>query len=213
MKRKTGILGGTFDPIHNGHLALAEAAGKLCNLDEILLLPAAVPPHKQEVVSSFSDRVAMLEIAVSNRPALTLSTLEHLLPTPSYTIDTLRYLLNHSGHSVEFFFITGADTFLDILSWKEYQELLRLIHFIVFSRMGCDNEKLYKLFEQLGYQQRKDAWYSATSQKWIYCSSVTPPSVSSSEIRKRVAKGFSVDKLLPEGVFEYIQQHKIYSVR
>ncbi len=213
MIRKTGILGGTFDPIHNGHLALAEAAGKLYNLDEILLLPAAVPPHKKEVISSFSDRVAMIEIAVSNRTALTLSTLEHLLPTPSYTIDTLRYLLDHSGHLVEFFFITGADTFLDILSWKEYPELLRLIHFIVFSRKGCDNEKLYKLFEQLGYQQKKDAWYSRTSPKWIYCSSVTPPSVSSSEIRKRVAKGFSVDKHLPEGVCEYIQQHEIYSVR
>lgn len=211
MTGKTGILGGTFDPVHNGHLILAEAAGSLCTLDEIILLPAAVPPHKQEVISDFSDRVAMLEIAIKNRPALSLSTIEQLLPTPSFTIDTLRYLLLHSTHPVEFFFITGADAFLDILSWKEYLALLRITHFIVFSRMGSENEQLHALFKQLGYHKREDGWYNSASHKRIYCSSVSPPSVSSSEIRRRVAKGLPVDTLVPEGVSEYIKQHGIYS--
>jgi len=211
--RNTGILGGTFDPVHNGHLELAEAAGTLCNLDEIILLPAAVPPHKQEVVADFSDRVAMLEVAVSNRPTLSLSTIEKLLPTPSYTIDTLRYLLLHSLRPVEYFFITGADAFLDILSWKEYKELLRTTHFIVFSRMGSDNIKLYKLFEELGYHNKRDGWYNTAFQKWIYCSASTPSPVSSSEIRKRVAKGLPINMLVPGGVFEYISRNSIYAVR
>lgn len=211
MIRKTGILGGTFDPVHNGHLALAEAAGKLCSLDEILLLPAAVPPHKQQAISSFSDRVAMLEIAVSNRTTLSLSTIEQSLPTPSYTIDTLRYLLSHSPCPMDLFFITGADAFLDLLSWKEYQALLATVHFIVFSRKGSDIEELYKFFEQVGYLRRKGIWYSSTSQKRIYCSPVTPPAVSSSEIRQRVAKGLSIRKLVPDGVEEYIKQNNIYS--
>ncbi len=211
MTRKTGILGGTFDPVHNGHLALAEAAGKLCNLDEIILLPAAVPPHKQEAVSDFSDRVAMLEIAVRERPSLHFSTIEQLLPVPSYTIDTLRYLLLHAVQPVDFFFITGADTFLDILTWKEYQALLRTTHFIVFSRMGSDNQKMYDLFKRFDYQEKGAGWYHAASQKWIYSSSIMLPPVSSSEVRKRVAKGLPIDKLVPRGIPEYIRQHTIYS--
>ncbi|MBU1140732.1 MAG: nicotinate-nucleotide adenylyltransferase [Proteobacteria bacterium] len=213
MTRKTGILGGTFDPVHNGHLALAEAAGKLCDLDEITLLPAAVPPHKQEVISAFSDRVAMLELAVRNKPTLTLSTIEQLLPTPSYSIDTLRYLLSHATHPAEFFFITGADTFLDILSWKEYQELLRTIHFVVFSRVGSKNEQLYTLFNKLEYHKKGAGWYNTVSHRWIYCSSVSLPPVSSSEIRNRVALGLPVNSFVPEGVSEYIQAHGLYTVR
>ncbi len=211
MTRKTGILGGTFDPVHNGHLALAEAAGKLCSLDEIILLPAAVPPHKQVAVSDFSDRVAMLEIAVRERPTLNFSTIEQLLPVPSYTIDTLRYLLLHAAHPVDFYFITGADTFLDILTWKEYQELLRTTHFIVFSRMGSDNQKMYALFSRFDYQEKGAGWYNAASKKWIYSSSIMLPPVSSSEVRKRVAKGLPIDKLVPKGIPEYIKQRNIYS--
>ncbi len=211
MTRKTGMLGGTFDPVHNGHLALAEAAGKLCGLDETILLPAAVPPHKQVAVSDFADRVAMLEIAVRDKPSLHISTIEQLLPSPSYTIDTLRYLQLHSAHPVDFYFITGADTFLDIVTWKEYQELLRTVHFIVFSRKGSDNAALYRLFSRFAYQKKGAGWYNLSSDRWIYNSSFTPPAVSSSEIRQCVAKGISINKMVPKGIPEYIRQHGIYN--
>ncbi len=118
MTRKTGILGGTFDPVHNGHLALAQAAGNLCDLSEVMLLPAAVPPHKQgQNVSDFSHRAEMLAIASQGNSLLHVSTLENMLSSPSYTIDTLMYLELHSVGEVEFYFIIGADAFLDLPSW------------------------------------------------------------------------------------------------
>jgi nicotinate-nucleotide adenylyltransferase len=156
LNQRTGILGGTFDPVHNGHLALAEAAGELCDLDEVILLPAAVPPHKQnKTITDFSHRAAMLEIAVQDRPSLHVSTIERLLPPPSFTIDTLNYLKLHSVSPVTFFFITGADTFLDILSWKEYRNLLQLTNFIVFLRSGGNKKKTKHLFNESELQKER----------------------------------------------------------
>jgi nicotinate-nucleotide adenylyltransferase len=211
--QKTGILGGTFDPVHNGHIALAVAAGNLCNLSEIILLPAAVPPHKQHrAITDFSHRAAMLDIAVRNKPLLHVSTLEQLLPSPSFTIDTLRYLKLHSVGDVEFYFIIGADAFFDILSWRSYQKVLEASHFIVFSRNGYKDKKLHKLFKVLNYRKNDDEWYNDSFHKSIFLSPLTLPSVSSSEIRELTAKKHSVDKLIPKGVAEYIKDHDLYSV-
>ena len=213
MKQKTGILGGTFDPVHNGHLALAEAAGKLCDLSEIVLIPAAVPPHKQNrQVTDFSHRAAMLEIAVKERPTLHVSTIEQLLPSPSFTIDTLQYLKLHSGVDLELFFIIGADAFLDILSWKKCQEVLAASHFIVFSRSGSRKKKLYKLFKRLEYTKRDGYWHNKVSQKSIFSSSLSLPTVSSSEVRAQIAKGQPASKLTPKEVCKYIADHQLYSV-
>ncbi len=211
MTQRTGILGGTFDPVHNGHLALAEAAGELCDLDEIVLLPALVPPHKQnKKITEFSHRAAMLEIATENRDSLQLSTIERLLPTPSFTIDTLNYLKLHSVVPVEFFFITGADTFLYILSWKTYRDVLRLSNFIVFLRSGKNRKKLHKFLTRLGYKEKENSWYNETYNTWIYCSAMTLPPVSSSEVRKLVSLGSSTSELLPQGVIEYIAENRLY---
>lgn len=211
MNRKTGILGGTFDPVHNGHLALAEAAGELCDLSEIVLIPAAVPPHKQNrEITDFSHRVAMLELAVREKPELHVSTIEQMLPKPSFTIDTLVYLQLHSAVDLELFFIIGADAFLDILSWKKYKSVLSATHFIVFSRSGSVNRKLHELFKILGYKKRNDHWYHKTFQKSIFSSSSLLPSVSSSEVRKEIHKGNSVNKLIPVAVSEYITANHLY---
>lgn len=213
MKQKTGILGGTFDPVHYGHLALAEAAGKLCDLSEIVLIPAAVPPHKQNrQITDFSHRAAMLEIAVKEKPTLHVSTIEKILPCPSFTIDTLQYLKLHSGVDLELFFIIGADAFLDILSWKNYQEVLSASHFIVFSRSGSRNKKLHKLFNRLGYSKGDDSWHHEIFQKSIFSSSLSLPTVSSSEVRAQVAKGHSAIKLTPKEVCKYITDHHLYSL-
>jgi nicotinate-nucleotide adenylyltransferase len=210
--QKTGILGGTFDPVHNGHLALAEAAGELCGLDEVILLPAAVPPHKQnKVITDFSHRAAMLEIAVRNRPSLHVSTIERLLPCPSFTIDTLNYLKLHSVSPVEFFFITGADTFLDIISWKYYRKVLQITHFIVFLRSGSNKKKLQTFLKRLGYRKKGNAWYSETFKTWIYSSTLPLPAVSSSEVRNMVPRGHLKKQLIPQGVIEYIAENRLYT--
>ncbi len=213
MNRKTGILGGTFDPVHNGHLALAEAAGTLCDLSEIVLIPAAVPPHKQyREITDFFHRVAMLELAVKEKPKLHVSTIEQNLPTPSFTIDTLAYLRLHSAVDIELFFIIGADAFLDILSWKNYKSVLSATHFIVFLRSGSVDRKLHELFKALGYQKRKGHWHHKTFQKSIFSSSCLLPAVSSSEVREEIYKGNSVSTMIPEIVSKYITANNLYSV-
>ena len=210
--QKTGILGGTFDPVHNGHLALAEAAGEVCPLDEIILLPASVPPHKQDrEITPFYHRAAMLEIAVRGRPFLHVSTVEQMLPTPSFTIDTLNYLSLHSASPVQFYFITGADTFLDIRSWKEYKKVLQKSNFIVFLRHGSNRKMLHDFLGQLGFIQEHDRlWYSHSYQSSLYTSMLTLPAVSSSEIRDMVAEGRLTEHLLPAGVSEYIRENGLY---
>ncbi len=211
MIRKTGILGGTFDPVHNGHLALAHAAGKLCELSEVMLLPAAVPPHKQgQNISDFSHRTEMLTIASREIPLLHVSSLEKMLPPPSYTIDTLQYLELHSIGEVEFYFIIGADAFLDIPSWYKYTEVLNHCHFIVFSRNGYKRKKLHRIFKQLNYSRRKGRWENTQSGKSIFTSDTSLPVISSSDIRKRISAGLPVKKLLPEGVDRYIKKNGLY---
>lgn len=210
---KTGIMGGTFDPVHNGHLALAETAGNVCHLDDILLIPAALPPHKQNrKIVSFADRVTMLEIAIKGYPGLTVSTIEEQLPVPSFTIDTLRYLELHSVATVHFTFISGADTFLDILSWKESEGLLTKCDFLVFSRPGSGKKQLESFIKNLGYRQESvTTWKHSVKRKNIYHINKKISSVSSSEVRKRLRKGKSVAHLIPPGVSEYIQNNSLYS--
>ena len=213
MTRKTGILGGTFDPVHYGHLALAKAAGDICDLDDILLLPAALPPHKQDKkIVDFNDRAAMLEIAVAKLPELSVSTVEQLLPVPSYTIDTLHYLKRQSPADIQFCFISGADTFLDILSWKQYQSILLECDFAVFSRAGESTAKLLGFVQELGFIQKTNTcWQHPESSRKVYHSNTTLPDISSSLVRRRLAAGESVERLIPQEVVRYIREKSLYS--
>ncbi len=211
MNQRTGILGGTFDPVHNGHLALAEAAGQVCDLDEILLLPAAVPPHKKAPVATFSERSAMLEIALKKKSSLRCLPIEQFLPVPSFTIDTLRYLQLHSACPVDFYFIIGADAFLDIPSWKEGSLVMAAVNFIVFSRTGIKNKKLTKRIKALFYKKKNGGWFNEKNGKWIYCSFASLPEISSSMVRQCVANRYSIKKLVPSDVVDYIASHALYS--
>ena len=212
MKRRTGLLGGTFDPVHNGHIALARAAADLCALDEVLLIPAAVPPHKADNIARFTHRQAMLERALAAPEHKTLSCLpvEKILAKPSFTIDTLRYLQRHSDPSVDFYFITGADSFLDLPNWKENEQILKSVHFIVFSRSGVENERLNQQIKRFSYKKKHGGWYNHESRKWIFSSFLSLPPVSSSEIRKRVAECLPLDGLVPPAVAGYIIEHSLY---
>jgi nicotinate-nucleotide adenylyltransferase len=213
LNRRTGLLGGTFDPVHYGHLALAEAAGELCALDDILLLPAALPPHKQNRrINAFADRVKMLDIAVKRRKKISVSTIEQLLPIPSFTVDTLRYLKLHSPVDVQFFFISGADAFLDILSWKNCDLLLQECHFAVFSRRGKSNKKLIRFIETLGFENDTvNCWEHPVSGKQIYYANLELPNISSSMVRKRVRNAKSVKHLIPHGVADFIRENSLYA--
>lgn len=216
---RIGLLGGTFDPVHNGHLQIAGIAWELCQLQEVWFMPASMPPHKNMLaVADFRHRADMIELAIAGRPEFKLSTIEASLPEPSYTIDTLRYLYTHvvdSAKAVEFFFIIGADAFLDITTWKLYKDVLRSAHFVVLGRSGSVSHEIINLIERLGFEREDHflSWLHPIFQKKIFffCSPVISISdISSSVVRQKIRAHIPVETLVPCSVLDYIKKHGLY---
>lgn len=211
-----GLLGGTFDPVHNGHLHIAEIAKTFCGLQEVLFIPAAVPPHKKDkAVASFKHRARMIELALAGRPDFRMSTIEASLPVPSYTIDTLRYLLGHADIPTDFFFIIGADAFLDISTWKLYREVLHAAHLVILDRAGSASCEVADLLKRLGYKpdDSTQSWYHPSLQKNIFVPFFPPTSnnfISSSRIRQDIKENVPVQGVVPAAVLEYIQTQGLY---
>lgn len=210
-----GILGGTFDPVHTGHLAVAEETQKKFNLDSVLLIPAAQPPHKLDyIISSFEDRVAMLEEAIGARSDFLISRLEAERQGPSYSIDTLTELRNSLGERVQFFFIIGMDAFAEIASWKEYDRLLHFANLIVVDRPTQCMERLAEVVQQnfnsYDYDAQNGFWSAESVAGKIYPMAMEPVSVSSTQIRELVKKGESVKGLVTERVAKYIKENGLY---
>lgn len=209
--RKIGLLGGTFDPVHYGHLQLAAAAKEECHLDKVVFIPSAQPPHKNcSLISSFKDRLAMLVLAGADQDAYECNTIEEELPKPSYTIDTLRALKRQYEPDCLLYFMIGADAFLDILTWKSYGEILTSVNIILSKRKGYRAEELYALFDQLGYTKRGNIWCGNDGKKNIIILAKTPVDQSSSGIRAKIVSNVSVQQLLPGSVLAYIQKNRLY---
>jgi len=198
---KIGIMGGTFDPIHIGHLFIAEETLERLNLDKILFIPAGVSPHKiNSKTTAPQHRFLMTAIAVNSNERFYLSSIEIERQGPSFTIDTMRALRELYPKNIELFFITGGDTFIDLETWKDYDLLLELVSFVVFTRAGYDNELLDKKIQHFR------EGYRANITK--IC--IPLLEVSSTDIRERVKQGRTVKYLIPEGVEEYISKHRLY---
>lgn len=210
-QKKIGLLGGTFDPVHYGHLQLAESALVECGLDKVIFIPAAAPPHKNSTaVSSFSHRLAMLELAIQGKKSFECDAIEELLPKPSYTIDTLRVLQRHYHNDYLLYFMLGADAFLDILSWKTHRQVLCSVHIILSQRKGYIDERLADLLKKLGYTAGQGLWHADDEKKDIFILERTPDEQSSSGIRSMIGKGQSVQRFLPPAVMRYIEKNKLY---
>jgi len=196
MGMRFGIMGGTFDPIHYGHLVTAEEALQQFGLDEVVFVPTGRPWMKQhEVVSSAEDRYLMTVIATASNPRFRVSRMEVDRAGPTYTIDTLRGLKRELGPSAELFFITGADAILEIFQWKEPAELFDIAHFIAATRPGYDIAAL-------------DA--RAADHPGITVMNIPALAISSTDIRERVAKGRPIRYLVPEGVKSYVEKADLY---
>lgn len=212
--KRIGILGGTFDPIHNAHLALAEAVKKDFRLDSVLFIPALLPPHKQKVSTSFQHRAAMIELALEGREGLYLSKLEGFRKGPSFSIDTLRSLHRLVGEGAHFFFIVGMDAFVEISTWKEYGNLPRYANVIVADRPGPYQQS----FEQIMRLDFPDFKPEGSGAVWsaeglpgrIYHFEIPPMPVSSTEIRERAGLTGSDSDYLPGKVKQYIEEHGLY---
>lgn len=215
---RTGVLGGTFDPIHVGHLDVADAARAALALDEVWLVPARVPPHRVAGPSaSVYHRFAMVAIAAEGRLGLVASDLEVQAPGPSFTSATLGRLAATGRRPWQLFFITGADAFEEITTWRDYPDILDRAHFVVVSRPGTPVASLRRRLPALASRmiapgadlERRLAEGGATA---IFLLDAATADVSSTDIRRRAARGGSLAGLVPPGVETYIRGHRLYAV-
>jgi nicotinate-nucleotide adenylyltransferase len=209
--RRIGILGGTLDPIHCGHLAAAVAARDGVGLAEVLVLPSRIPPHRsvQPLASAF-HRFAMAALAVSGVPGLLASDDELAVDGPSYTADTLDRLRARGLHASQIFFITGADAFADIATWKRYPEVLELANFVVVSRPGHPIAGLAARLPALAGRMRPATDSDPGERPSIFLLQAPTPEVSSTLVRDRLRRGDAITGLVPPLVETHILQHGLY---
>lgn len=192
-------MGGTFDPIHYGHLVTAEEALVQFNLDSVVFMPTGMPVRKTHArVSAAEDRYLMAVLATASNPDFTVSRMEIERPGPTYTVDTLEALHERYGHTADLFFITGADAVWEMLTWKDASRYEDLAVFIAATRPGCDLEGARR------------AHAEAASAVRIEFMEVPALAISSTDIRERVASRRPVRYLLPEAVADYIAKNGLY---
>ena len=214
---RIGVLGGTFDPIHLGHLDVADAARSALGLDEVRLVPARVPPHRVAGVrASVYHRFAMVSLAAGGRPGLVASDVELRAPGLSFTSATLRRLHERGLGARQIFFITGADAFAEIATWRDYPDVLNLAHFVVVSRPGLHAGALGGRLPDLasrmiGPAGDLGARAARAPSAAIFLVEAPTADVSSTEVRRRAAAGESLAGLVPPDVDAYIQRHHLYS--
>ncbi len=217
--QKIGLLGGTFDPVHNGHLAVANHVLRALALNSIWFIPASLPPHKDGhedgcEISSFSHRIAMLKKAISQNPSFVVSDIEAKRSAPSYSIDTLHILLPQIEPKAELYFIIGTDAFLEINTWKRYRELPSLVRFVIISRPGFPPDKVETLIrtEFPGYELDpvSETWNSPERKESFILQHMEPVPISSTGIRRKVERGEDITGLVPPAVEGYIRKQQLY---
>ncbi|MEN8135251.1 MAG: nicotinate-nucleotide adenylyltransferase [Thermodesulfobacteriota bacterium] len=212
--RRVGLLGGTFDPVHNGHLSLADYVLHLLELDSVLFIPAARPPHKGYAkVTSFKHRSAMVKIAVRDKPRFFVSDMELQRCGPSYSVDTLKELRVFLGPGVHLFFIIGMDAFVELDTWKNGWQLLDYANFAVVARPDYSSELIGPLVNRLGYysfDSVRSCWVAPDRLGRIYPVNMPPIAISSTDVRRKVGSGASLDGLISPAVSEYIGAHDLF---
>jgi len=219
LPQRLGIIGGTFNPIHYGHLAAAEEVRDRLKLDRILFIPSFLPPHKQEEdMPSAVQRLEMVRLAVSGNNHFKVSDIEVKRGGKSYTIDTIEaLLLQHPG--TELYFITGLDSFLDIQTWKDWERLLTLCFFVVLSRPGYSFADLARIvfmkdsapdLAALDRQETAQVTMKSDNLK-IYLERISLYDISSTDIRTRLRQARTIKYHLPEAVEHYIIENKLYA--
>lgn len=196
----TGILGGTFDPVHLGHLAIAEEARRRLRLSRVLFVPAGQPWLKEDrEITPASHRIKMVELAIAGKPYFEVSTIETDRPGPSYTVDALTVLQQKLGAKAKLFLIVGWDSLNELPEWHNPAVLVRMCKMVAVTRPGSTLPNLEAL----------EALVPGVKQSTILLD-ITPIAISSTDIRERAAKGLSLSGLVPDEVASYIREQKLY---
>jgi nicotinate-nucleotide adenylyltransferase len=191
---KVGIFGGTFDPIHFGHLLLAEQAREAAFLHEIWFIPAGEPPHKQgKPVTPAMERKKMVELAIEGHPQFKVNPIELMRSGPSYTVDTIMELKKQNPH-VEFFLLVGADMVKNLPKWYKIKEIIQNVQVIGLGRPGFDHDALPEYIEE----------------RLMWIPDAVETNISSSIIRERLMLNRSVRYLVPDSVYKYIKEQGLY---
>ena len=198
-----GVLGGTFDPVHSGHLVIAEEARLRFGLNKVLFVPAGQPWLKtNSKITAAAHRVEMLKRAIADNAGFELSTMEIDRPGPSYSVDTVAVLQQQSGAGAKIFFLIGWDSLSELPQWKEPARLIQLCKLVAVTRPGFSRPDLKSLEPSIPGITQSVVWLD-----------IPPIDISSSDIRDRVAQGLSIHSLVPDDVESYIAENKLYRKR
>jgi len=214
--KRVGVFGGTFDPPHLGHLILAEEIREAFSLSEMYFMPCNEPPHKdREDLTDAKHRFAMVVAATLHNPAFVASPIEVNRAGKSYSIDTIRELQESIGDEAQIVFVTGLDAFIEIETWKDYEDFLDLCHVVVVSRPGHGFEELAKLPEwivdRVLRDEADDSPAELPEEEWrVLLSDAVHIDISSTDIRERIARGASIRYMVPSEVERYVRSHGLY---
>ncbi len=205
------FMGGTFDPVHNGHLRTALEIQQWLGIERVALLPANVPVHRQQPERTAQQRLDMVRIAVADEPALYVDEQEVLSTQPSYTVLTLTALRRTLGQEVPITMILGMDAYLSLPSWQRWQELLQLAHIVVVKRPGWvykPDAVMRRVSRDYAVQDKEKLL--TTPAGHVIFHELTPLGISATQVRNLIGGGHSPRYLIPDGVWDYIQQEQLY---
>ena len=215
---RIGVFGGTFDPIHSGHLDVANSALRSLNLSKIIVVPTKHSPHRNSApIASGNDRLAMVKLAITDASSYRVSDQELRETGPTYTSDTLEMFLKAGTSPLQLFFIAGVDAFADITSWYNYPHILDLAHFLIVSRptrpVSALRNQLPNLASRMKDVNMQVSENSQNRQTWIWLVDDETRDISSSDIKNRLADGKSIADLVPPLVAAHIKQYRTYAIR
>jgi len=213
-KIRLGLFGGTFDPIHYGHINTAEEIHNKFKLTKTIFIPSHIPPHKKTPETGPAHRLEMVRQAVSGYDLFEVSDAEIKRDSSSYSFQTIKYFKELHKEKSELFFIMGLDTFLEIHTWKNYPCFFSECHFIIMNRPDCSNKSPEDILPadaaaEFVYNYESSS-FRHTSGYSVHYVEVTPHDISSTDIRKKIKNGRKITGLIPEKVADYIKDHRLY---